>query len=151
MDLHGESPYAGATLHLDFGAPCERQGAAIPARTRVSSVRTRRQPLAGFCAPLAPDPLEPATDGRSYWTELSSENCVAGSIATHTKAGRSELIEASRSERGGWTKTQPALLGVRWPSLAGWAALAVERTISKADADRFVEWSNPWTDGPSLF
>jgi hypothetical protein len=50
-----------------------------------------------------------------------------------------ELIAAGRSERGGWSKAQLALLGVPWPPPAGWKAEVIGRAISKPDADRFVQ------------
>ncbi len=49
-----------------------------------------------------------------------------------------ELIEAGKSERGGWSKAQLALLGVTWPPEFGWKNRVRGRAISKADADRFV-------------
>ena len=49
-----------------------------------------------------------------------------------------DLIEAGRSERGGWSKAQFALLGVPWPPPAGWKVGMIGRTIPRSDAERFV-------------
>lgn len=64
-----------------------------------------------------------------------------------------ELIEAGRSERGGWSKVQLALLGVSWPPLPGWKREVVGGSIPQADAERFVQLRgrSPPSGGPSLF
>jgi hypothetical protein len=64
-----------------------------------------------------------------------------------------ELIAAGRSQRGGWSKAQLALLGVPWPPPAGWKGEVIGRAISKAAADRFVELRDEGlpSAGPSLF
>ncbi len=73
---------------------------------------------------------------------------VGDELATIT----AELIEAARSERGGWSKAQLALLGVSWPPQAGWKATVIGRPISKGDADRFVKLRGGGSaSGPSLF
>jgi hypothetical protein len=63
----------------------------------------------------------------------------------------SELIEAGRSERGGWNKSQLALLGVSWPPQRGWKVRVVGRPIPKEDADWFVKLGGGSASGPSLF
>jgi hypothetical protein len=64
-----------------------------------------------------------------------------------------ELIEAGRSERGGWSKAQLALLGVVWPPPAGWKRVVIGRSIPQADAERFVQLRGGGRPGggPSLF
>ena len=49
-----------------------------------------------------------------------------------------ELIEAGKSERGGWTKAQLAILGVAWPPESGWKRKAIGEKIPQAEAWRFV-------------
>jgi len=53
-----------------------------------------------------------------------------------------ELIEAGKSDRGGWTKAQLAILGVPWPPEAGWKDRVRGRLIPKSEADRFVGLRN---------
>ena len=60
-----------------------------------------------------------------------------------------ELIEAGRSERGGWTKQQLALLGVTWPKgkspRHGWQQEIIGHEISAADAVEFAGLGpEPW-------
>jgi hypothetical protein len=60
-----------------------------------------------------------------------------------------ELIEAGKSERGGWTKQQLALLGVTWPKgkspRHGWQQEIIGHEISEADAVEFVGIGpEPW-------
>jgi hypothetical protein len=64
-----------------------------------------------------------------------------------------ELIDAGRSERGGWSKAQLALLKVPWPPPAGWKVAVVGSVIPKPDADRFVQLRGRGLPGgePSLF
>jgi hypothetical protein len=64
-----------------------------------------------------------------------------------------ELIEAGRSERGGWSKAQLALLGVPWPPPAGWKEVVVGRAIPRPDAKRFLQLCGGGSPsgGPSLF
>jgi hypothetical protein len=63
-----------------------------------------------------------------------------------------ELIEAGRSERGGWSKAQLALLRVSWPPQAGWKTKVIGTPITKPDADRFVKMRGGVPgSGPSLF
>jgi hypothetical protein len=50
-----------------------------------------------------------------------------------------ELIEAGKSERGGWSRQQLACLGVAWPPAKGWKEGALGRLIPAAEAERFLE------------
>ena len=50
-----------------------------------------------------------------------------------------EFIMQGRSERGGWTKDQLALLGVTWPPEAGWIQRVVGTEISAEAAAAFVD------------
>jgi hypothetical protein len=49
-----------------------------------------------------------------------------------------ELLAAGRSERGGWSKAQLAILGVAWPPTTGWKAVVVGLRLPRAEAERFV-------------
>jgi hypothetical protein len=49
-----------------------------------------------------------------------------------------EFLEQNKTERGGWTKAQLAILGVAWPPARGWKWTAIGKTISDDDARRFV-------------
>lgn len=49
-----------------------------------------------------------------------------------------ELIEAGKSERGGWNRPQLALLGIDWPPVTGWKAQVVGKKITQRDAHHFV-------------
>lgn len=49
-----------------------------------------------------------------------------------------ELIDSGQSSAGGWSKKQAAILGVRWPLRQGWKLRVIGKTISAADAERFV-------------
>jgi hypothetical protein len=40
-----------------------------------------------------------------------------------------ELIEAGRSDRGGWNRTQLLLIGVPWPPEKGWKARRIGKSI----------------------
>lgn len=65
-----------------------------------------------------------------------------------------ELIEAGRSERGGWSKRQLACLGVIWPPPSGWRAATVGRLIRQAEADTFLALQSDREKvaaGPGLF
>src|SRR5262249_38399497 len=50
-----------------------------------------------------------------------------------------ELIEAGKSERGGWSRQQLACLGVAWPPAKGWKEDALGRLIRQAQAKTFLE------------
>ena len=50
-----------------------------------------------------------------------------------------EFIMQGRSERGGWTKDQLALLGVTWPPEAGWIQRVVGKEIYAEAASAFVD------------
>jgi hypothetical protein len=63
-----------------------------------------------------------------------------------------DLIQAGRSERGGWSKVQLAILGVSWPPPAGWKSEVIGRVIPRTEADRFVRLRDGGSQsGPSLF
>jgi ribonuclease HI len=49
-----------------------------------------------------------------------------------------ELLEAGKSEHGGWSRQQLACLGVAWPPARGWKEGALGRLIRQADAERFL-------------
>lgn len=50
-----------------------------------------------------------------------------------------ELIEQGKSCRGGWTKAQLAILGVKWPPPKGWKARVIGwKEISDSAAEEFV-------------
>lgn len=53
-----------------------------------------------------------------------------------------ELIEAGKTVRGGWLREQITLLGENWPPKRGWKGRAINRRISRKDADRFVALRN---------
>jgi hypothetical protein len=53
-----------------------------------------------------------------------------------------ELIEAAKSERGGWTKAQFAILGVSWPPQPGWKLRVIGNLISHEEAKRLVTLRN---------
>ncbi len=50
-----------------------------------------------------------------------------------------ELIESGRSERGGWSRAQLAILGIPWPPPSGWKKTVVGHHIEQSEADHFVE------------
>ncbi len=49
------------------------------------------------------------------------------------------LIEAGKSERGGWSRRQLDCLGVPWPPQSGWKAASVGRLVRRAEAERFIQ------------
>jgi hypothetical protein len=49
-----------------------------------------------------------------------------------------DLIQQGRSDAGGWSRAQMALIGVAWPPVSGWRLMAVDRAISDDDARKFV-------------
>jgi len=53
---------------------------------------------------------------------------------TITKA----LLDAGRSNRKGWNRSQLAILGVPWPPPSGWKNRVSGKTISATDAKRFL-------------
>lgn len=49
-----------------------------------------------------------------------------------------ELLALARSEAGGWTKPQFAMIGVAWPPVAGWKASVLGKPLSDAAAAAFL-------------
>lgn len=49
-----------------------------------------------------------------------------------------EFIEQGKSQRGGWSKRQLAILGVQWPPQPGWKQRAIGREITQAEAEEFL-------------
>jgi hypothetical protein len=49
-----------------------------------------------------------------------------------------ELIDAGKSECGGWNRQQLACLGVTWPPAKGWKEATLGRIIRLAEAERFL-------------
>lgn len=45
-----------------------------------------------------------------------------------------QMIEAGKSERGGWSRKQLQALGETWPPVPGWKKRAIGREISPAVA-----------------
>lgn len=50
-----------------------------------------------------------------------------------------KLIESGKSEHGGWTSQQLALLRVAWPPKAGWQAACIGKSITDANAALFLD------------
>jgi ribonuclease HI len=50
-----------------------------------------------------------------------------------------DLIEAGKSERGGWSKRQLACLGVPWPPPKSWKETAAGRVIQRSEAETFLK------------
>jgi len=48
------------------------------------------------------------------------------------------MIHSGKSERGGWTRAQLALLGVTWPPLKGWLSALIGTELAKADYLAFL-------------
>ncbi|MCB9616107.1 MAG: hypothetical protein H6722_27030 [Sandaracinus sp.] len=57
-----------------------------------------------------------------------------------------ELIEAGRSDAGGWTREQLALIGVSWPPPKDWKRAAIGKQITEGSASRFIaiRSERPW-------
>jgi len=53
-----------------------------------------------------------------------------------------ENIHAGKSERGGWTRAQLALLGVAWPPMKGWLSALIGTELAKADYLAFLTSRN---------
>jgi hypothetical protein len=53
-----------------------------------------------------------------------------------------DLLSLGRSEAGGWTKAQLALLGVPWPPVTGWKKTVLGKQITAAAAAAFVAGKN---------
>lgn len=66
-------------------------------------------------------------------------------MAAETAVITEELIESGKSERGGWTKAQLAILGVSWPPESGWKRKVIGAIIPQSEALRFVELRNTAT------
>ncbi len=49
-----------------------------------------------------------------------------------------ELIESGRSERGGWSRNQVAVFGVRWPLKKGWKRRIIGRDFPEAAINEFM-------------
>lgn len=49
-----------------------------------------------------------------------------------------QLLEAGKSDRGGWTAEQLRYLGLEWPVKHGWQNRVIGRVIASADAERFI-------------
>ena len=62
-----------------------------------------------------------------------------------------DLIEAAKSERGGWTRGQLECIGVAWPPPKGWKRLVIGRKIDKTSAERFVALKKIDPDQLKLF
>lgn len=53
-----------------------------------------------------------------------------------------ELLERGKSDRGGWSRAQLALLDVPWPPPRGWGQEVLGREIDAETAARFVALRN---------
>lgn len=53
-----------------------------------------------------------------------------------------ESIHAGKSDRGGWTRRQVELLGVRWPLGKGWLVAIVGRQIPDRAYEQFLLLKN---------
>lgn len=62
-----------------------------------------------------------------------------------------DMIEAARSEKGGWTRGQFACIGIEWPPPKGWKRLAIGRKIDKTSAERFLALKTGDPDQMGLF
>jgi hypothetical protein len=51
------------------------------------------------------------------------------------------LLEAGKTQSGGWTKAQLEILGVAWPPQPGWKQKVRGTLIPKSDAERFLALS----------
>ena len=49
-----------------------------------------------------------------------------------------EMLNAGKSDAGGWSKKQLAIIGVAWPPPAGWQDRTIGKQIAVADYERFV-------------
>jgi ribonuclease HI len=62
-----------------------------------------------------------------------------------------EMIEAARTNNGGWKRETLRLFGVGWPPRAGWKQQALGCLIPAADAERLLHDYTPITAGFGLF
>ena len=53
-----------------------------------------------------------------------------------------ELINAAKTEKGGWTKAQLMVIGINWPPSKGWKETVLGLEISEEKARLFVELKN---------
>jgi hypothetical protein len=53
-----------------------------------------------------------------------------------------DLLDAGRSDKGGWSAAQLALLGVNWPPLKGWGQSVLGKLLSPEDAQKFIALRN---------
>lgn len=54
-----------------------------------------------------------------------------------------ELINAAKTERGGFTAKQLRILGIAWPPKKGWAKDLRGRCLDGGTYQRFVDAKNP--------
>ena len=50
-----------------------------------------------------------------------------------------ELLALGRSDAGGWTRAQLAVLGVPWPPVTGWKKTVLSKPIAHEAAVAFIE------------
>lgn len=50
-----------------------------------------------------------------------------------------QLIRDGASKRNGWNRAQLKIIGVEWPPAHGWIAKTVGQSISKEQADEFIQ------------
>ena len=50
-----------------------------------------------------------------------------------------DLLEAIRTERGGWTKAQFNILGIMWPPQKGWKVKLYDKPITDDDLRRLMD------------
>lgn len=50
-----------------------------------------------------------------------------------------ELLAKAKTDAGGYTKAQLAILGIDWPPVKGWARAVIGRELDAEQAARFVE------------
>lgn len=50
-----------------------------------------------------------------------------------------EMIDAARSEKGGWSEKQLKLLGIKWPPIRGWKNAVVGKRIAGSVMASFIE------------
>lgn len=50
-----------------------------------------------------------------------------------------QLLEAGRSQRGGWNRPQLEALGIEWPPTNGWRVRLIGTEITEQQARRFID------------
>lgn len=115
------------TPRMLFHVAAQDDGDALVFEMPAGRLRVRRSLVRGQAVSAAP--FRAVTD-------------VAPPAAADEVALTHELIEAGRSDHGGWSREQAQLLGVGWPLLRGWKRGAVGRRIARADYDRFLALRN---------